>query len=684
MTSAHASLPMRQLTRILRGLTFNQQLGIAMAVGVLCMALFSSVGSAWQGSRQVRENLMQQSLRIATTLATQSQLALLSASPDNAVEAVTATLAFPDVLRVEVRKPDGGLLIGKGITAAGQTERPRMGQPPPREAYLESETDDAWRFVAPVWTTRPDTPFDVVAGSDEYLGHVVVILSKATLARMVTNIFMVNMLSSFFFAAVFLVVIRFLCARLARPLATLSEAMSRAEQGEVQVRTAVDGPRDIQVMAHAFNRMIAALQERGMELQSHRDHLEELVHERTNELQMAKERAEIASQAKSDFLARMSHELRTPLNAIMGYAQIMKMDRTLTDRQQGILSTIHGSGEHLLTLIVDILDLSQIEAGKTALQHVAVNPRALVTMLDDIMRIKAAEKQLSFLVDCDASLPSAVMVDEKRLRQVLLNLLSNAIKFTHNGLVQLSVKVVARDAGGKDIRVRFEVRDSGVGVRPEDQARIFEPFEQAGDARSRAAGTGLGLAISRQLVRLMGGELCLQSEMGVGSLFWFELSLAMGEAAQQQRLEPQAQVTGYEGPRRTILVVDDVEANRDMLHELLRPLGFETTEAMDGQDALDKMTQARPDLVLMDLAMPVMDGLEATRRMRESAAWRDLPVIALSANASSADRVEALAAGANIFMSKPFQSMALIQHIGQSLGLKWKTDLADERRNEQG
>lgn len=670
MTGAETSLPARQLARILKGMTFQQQIAIAMAMGVLCMALFSSVGSAWQGSQQVRDNLIQQSLRIASSLANQSKLALLSGSPDNAAEAVAATLAFPDVLRVEVRKTDGKVLLAKGIMTKGQSDLPMLAQTAVREAYLESETDDAWRFVAPVWTARSETPFDVVAPTDEFLGHVVVVLSKATLGRMVANIFLVNMLSSFFFAGVFLIVIRFLCARLTRPLDMLSSAMSRAEQGEVQVRTPVDGPRDIQAMAQAFNRMIAALQERGEELQSHRDHLEELVGRRTTELQMAKERAEIASQAKSDFLARMSHELRTPLNAIMGYAQILKMDRTLTERQLTCLNTIHGSGEHLLMLIVDILDLSQIEAGKTELHLAAVDPKALTNMLDDIIRIKASEKQLTFMVEAAEDLPKAVMLDEKRLRQVLLNLLSNAVKFTQQGTVSLRIHIVGREEGDDQVRMRFEVQDSGVGVRPEDQQRIFEPFEQAGDSRSRAAGTGLGLAISRQLVRLMGGDLHVRSEVGAGSLFWFELSAPLASAL-PHAASVRVDVSGYEGPRKRILVVDDVAANRLMLVELLRPLGFEISEAIHGQDVLDQIPSNTPDLILMDLAMPVMDGLEATRRIRAGHVCADVPIIALSANASRQHAEQALAAGATLFMSKPFERAELLSHLGACLSLTW-------------
>lgn len=670
MTGAQTSLPARQLNRLLRAMTFQQQLGIAMTVGVFCLALFSSMGSAWQGSRQVRDNLIQQSLRMAASLATQSKLALLSGSPENVAEAVAATLAFPDVMRVEVLKTDGGKLLAKGVLPKGEADTPALISAANREAYLESESDDAWRFVAPVWSTRQETPFDVVAPTDELLGHAVVVMSKSTLTRMVANIFVVNILSSFFFAAVFLVVIRLLSARLTRPLNALSSAMARAEQGDVQVRTSVDGPRDIQTMAQAFNQMIAALQERGDELERHRGHLEDLVRDRTTELRMAKDRAEVASQAKSDFLARMSHELRTPLNAIMGYAQILKMDRTLTDRQLNCLNTIHGSGEHLLMLIVDILDLSQIEAGKTDLRPTPIDPRTLAAMLDDIIRIKAAEKQLTFLTDCAEDLPRALMVDEKRLRQVLLNLLSNAVKFTKSGIVSLNMKLVTLDQAGKQARIRFEVQDTGVGIRSEDQQRVFEPFEQAGDSRSRAAGTGLGLAISRQLVRLMGGELQLKSNVGAGSLFWFELTLPVAERADPSEAAV-LNVTGYAGPRRRVLVVDDVAANREMLTELLGALGFETEEAIHGQDALDKVAVTPPDLVLMDLAMPVMDGLEATRLLRTTQWGKTLPIIALSANASHTHRDQAMEAGATLFMSKPFDNALLLSNLGRCLSLTW-------------
>ncbi|MDO9005563.1 MAG: ATP-binding protein [Aquabacterium sp.] len=671
----------RRLSGFLRQMTFQRQLSIAVIIGVICMALFSSMASSWQGSRQIRDTLMRQSMSIATSLATQSTLALLYASADNAHDAVNATLAYPDVLRVEIRTSDGGVLLSKG-KAGTESPTKALPTPPPREAYLEAETEDTWQFIAPVWTKPAASPFDVEPPATEFLGQVRLVHSKATLTRMMANIFFVNLASSFFFAALFLIAIRFLATRITRPLNSLSKAMARTERGEADVRAEVDGPQDIQAMAQAFNRMSSVLQERGEEVQRHREHLEDLVRDRTAELRMAKERAEIANDAKSAFLARMSHELRTPLNAIMGYAQILKMDKTLTDRQVMGLNTIHNSGEHLLLLIIDILDLSRIEAGKTELYPTTVHPQSFLSGLVDIIRIKAEEKSLRFDFECAPDLPDAVEVDEKRLRQVLLNLLSNAVKFTESGQVRLGVTVVNRDARAQQIDLRFEVQDTGTGIRGSELQRIFEPFEQAGDSRSRSGGTGLGLAISRQLVRLMGGEVHVDSQDGIGSLFWFELKLPWVDPASSAASAAPTlpAVTGYLGPRRKLLIADDVPANRTMLIDLLRPLGFETLEANNGQAALEQVQAAAPDLILMDVSMPVMDGLEAIRQLRQSAATRSLPIIALSANASNADRTEALQAGANGFMTKPFERAILLAQLSVHLSLSWTTDapLADQ------
>jgi len=389
------------------------------------------------------------------------------------------------------------------------------------------------------------------------------------------------------------------------------------------------------------------------------------------ELTAARDAAIAAQRAQATFLTNMSHELRTPLNAILGYAQLLRRDAGLNERQAAGLATIHKSGDHLLGLINDLLDLSRIEAGKLELRASDVDVPTFLRTIADTMRVKAAEKGLAFSL-AHGDVAVGVRVDEQRLRQVLLNLLSNAVKFTEGGRVCLRVTAGLGSVGG--CRLRFEVEDTGVGIAPHDLEHIFQPFEQVGKAEHRVGGTGLGLAISRQLVRMMGGELQVASRpaplLDHGSRFWFELALPLTSPPAAARA-PRREVAGYAGPRRRILVVDDIVDNRRLITDWLRPLGFELEEAVDGEQALAKAQAFCPDLVLMDSAMPVMDGLEATRRLRNMEGLQQVPIVAISAAAYEADQQRSLAAGADAFLPKPVELAALRERIGALLRLEW-------------
>jgi PAS domain S-box-containing protein len=384
----------------------------------------------------------------------------------------------------------------------------------------------------------------------------------------------------------------------------------------------------------------------------------------------ARDAAEAARATEAIFLANISHELRTPLNGILGFAQILRRDKSLTERQARGLRIIEESGQHLLMLINDILDLARIDEAKLELFPTVVNLPAFLHVVCDIIRVKAEEKNLLFVYEAASDLPDTVFIDEKRLRQVLLNLLSNAIKFSDTGRVTLRAAPVRPPVAGAAVDLRFDVEDKGIGMTEAQQARLFQPFEQVAEQRRREGGAGLGLAISRQLVRLMGGDIQVHSRPGEGSVFSFEVE---APALPTQIHAPSASglPIGYEGERRKILVVDDVSQDRAMLFDTLGTLGFEVADASNGEEALAVAARLRPDLIVMDLVMPVMDGWEATRRLRMSPTGAEIPVIAVSAIATAETQARVREAGANALVGKPVEQSTLLEAIAAMLRLTW-------------
>ena len=436
----------------------------------------------------------------------------------------------------------------------------------------------------------------------------------------------------------------------------------------------------------------------------------------------AKEAAEAANRAKSTFIAHMSHELRTPLNGILGFAQILQRDPHLTSEQLGGIKTIHQCGSHLFTLIEDILDIAKIEAGKLELHENDFGFSSFIEDLIAIIHLRAKEKGIAFNYQAPSSLPNIVRGDEKRLRQVLLNLLSNAVKFTEIGSVTFTVGYEGDggDTGDKgdggdredkgngedkenrkkisqslipshqrcafpcgvklrgvapqspSPKIRFQVEDTGIGIPPDKLTEVFLPFQQAVEGQFAGKGTGLGLAISQNIVHQMGGEIKVRSELGKGSVFWFDVDLpTIATSNELEHTNLERRIVGFKGNKRKILVVDDQTHNRAFIVQLLASLGFEVVEATNGEEGWTIAQKYRPDLILLDLVMPLADGYSMAKRLRQDPHFADVVIVATSASVFEQEKFLSEQSDHNYFLTKPVFVYELLEIIEVYLNLEW-------------
>jgi signal transduction histidine kinase/CheY-like chemotaxis protein len=474
-----------------------------------------------------------------------------------------------------------------------------------------------------------------------------------------------------------------------QPIVLLSQASQAIANGDLSQSVKVQGVNELGILAQSFNKMaeqlrqsFTALAQTNQALEDTNTALEARVEKRTAELVSAKDAADVANRAKSEFLANMSHELRTPLNAILGFTQVMNRDSTLNLEQQENLGIIGRSGDHLLALINDVLDMSKIEAGCITANDSVFDLYSLLNTIADMLYLKAEAKGLNLVCQWTTDVPQYIKSDQKKLRQILLNLLGNAVKFTETGSVALRVQrgcsplntqLESQPDSSRSIALHFTVKDTGSGIAAHELNTLFDPFVQTETGRKSEQGTGLGLAISQKFVQLMGGDIQVQSQLNQGTTFEFGIQVEVsGSDLMATALKPRRVMALEPGqPSYRILVVDDRWENRQLLIKLLEPIGFQVQTASNGQEGIAQWQEWNPHLIWMDMRMPIMNGYETTQHIKSHLQGQATIIIALTASTLEEERAVVLSAGCEDFVRKPFLENEIFDKMAQHLGVRY-------------